>query len=70
MNLEIKTNTGDDENLPYCSPLVYEDLEKAFSLNALMAHDFKNNDVHIGYIKGVLDVLSRVKLLAKLYDKE
>lgn len=70
MNIEIKTNNTGEELLPYCSPLVYEDLEKAFNLNSLMTHNFKNNDVHIGYIKGVMDVLGRVKMLAKLNEDE
>lgn len=70
MKIQIKSKGDDYENLPYCNPLVYEDLKEAFRLEALMTHNFKNNDVHIGYIKGVMDVLERVKLLAKIDNEE
>lgn len=70
MKVQIKSKVDDYENLPYCNPLVYEDLKIAFSLDALMARSFKNNDMHIGYIKGVMDVLSRIKLLADINNKE
>lgn len=71
MKIQIKSKGDDYENtLPYCNPLVYEDLKEAFRLEALMTHNFKNNDVHIGYIKGVMDVLERVKLLAQIDTEE
>lgn len=69
MNIEIKTN-GSEDNLPYCSPLVYEQLQKAYNLDSLMTHNFNNNDMHIGYIKGVMDVLGYIRMLAKITDKE
>lgn len=69
MNIEIKTN-GSEDNLPYCSPLVYEQLQKTFTLECLMTHNLSSNDEHIGYIKGVMDVLGYIKMLAKLTDGE
>lgn len=69
--IQIKT-TGRDEDdlLPYCPPQVYEELTKNFNLNALMSHNSRNNDEHIGYIRGVMDVLQRVKILSKYNDEE
>ena len=70
-SIQIKT-TGRDEGLlhPYCPPQVYEELEKDFNLNYLMGHNSKNNDEHIGYIRGVMDVLQRVKVLANIIEEE
>lgn len=69
MNIKIRTS-GSEDALPYCSPLVYEQLQKAFHLDYLMSYNLKNNDEKIGYIQGVLDVLGYVKMLAKITDKE
>ncbi len=68
--ISIKSN-GDigEDILPYCPPAVYEELEKDFSLNTLLIYNAKNNDEHIGYIKGVLAVLGRVKVLSNLYEE-
>ena len=71
MNINILTNKGDDgEKLPYVNPMIYEHLEKAYSLGSLMTHNFKTNDEHIGYIKGVMDVLGHIKAMANLKDDE
>ena len=71
MNINIVTNKGDDgEKLPYVNPMIYEHLEKAYSLGSLMTHNFKTNDEHIGYIKGVMDVLGHIKMMADLNDEE
>lgn len=71
MKVSINTNGRDEEDLlPYCPPRVYEELEKTFNLNYLMGHNSKNNDEHIGYIRGVMDVLTRVKVLARIKDEE
>nr|DAI69040.1 MAG TPA: hypothetical protein [Bacteriophage sp.] len=71
MNINIVTNKGDDgEKLPYVNPMIYEHLEKAYSLGSLMTHNFKTNDEHIGYIKGVMDVLGHIKMMANLNDEE
>ncbi len=71
MNINILTNKGDDgEKLPYVNPMIYEHLEKAYSLGSLMTHNFKSNDEHIGYIKGVMDVLGHIKAMANLKDDE
>lgn len=68
--ISIKSN-GDigEDILPYCPPAVYEQLEKDFNLNTLMTYNAKNNDEHIGYIKGVLAMLGRVKVLSNLYEE-
>lgn len=71
MNINIVTNKGDDgEKLPYVNPVIYEHLERAYSLGSLMTHNFKTNDEHIGYIKGVMDVLGHIKMMANLNDEE
>lgn len=71
-SIQIKTNGRDEQKLtPYCPPLVYEELKENFNLNYLMeGHNCSNNDEHIGYIRGVMDVLARVKVLAKINDEE
>ena len=71
MNINIVSNKGDDgEKLPYVNPMIYEHLERAYSLGSLMTHNFKTNDEHIGYIKGVMDVLGHIKMMANLNDEE
>lgn len=72
--IQISNSRGretDDDLLPYCPPQVYEELSKDFNLNALMTHNSgNNNDEHIGYIRGVMDVLQRVKVYCKLNNEE
>lgn len=69
--ITIKTTGRDEDFLPYCPPQVYEELVKDFNLNYLMSHNSKNNnDEHIGYIRGVMDVLQRVKILSKYNEEE
>ncbi len=70
MNINIVTKGDDGEKLPYVNPVIYEHLEKAYSLGSLMTHNFKTNDEHIGYIKGVMDVLGHIKMMANLNDEE
>lgn len=72
MKVSIKYNNGrlEDSPLPYCPPQVYEELEKDFNLNYLIGHNCSNNDEHIGYIRGVMDVLARVKILANINNDE
>lgn len=67
-SIQIKSN-GREQLTPYCSPQVYEELVSNFNLNYLMGHNSRNNDEHIGYIKGVMDVLARVKVLSN-YNNE
>ena len=71
-SIQIKsTGRDEDDLLPYCPPQVYEELKKNFNLNYLMGHNSNNNnDEHIGYIRGVMDVLQRVKILAKINEEE
>lgn len=73
--IQIHNTTDDmqlveDELLPSCPSLVYDYLLQRFNLDTLMIHISKNNDEHMGYIKGVMDVLSCVKVLANLNNKE
>lgn len=70
MNINIITKGDDGEKLPYVNPVIYEHLERAYSLGSLMTHNFKTNDEHIGYIKGVMDVLGHIKMMANLNDDE
>lgn len=70
MNINIVTKGDDGEKLPYVNPVIYEHLERAYSLGSLMTHNFKTNDEHIGYIKGVMDVLGHIKMMANLNDEE
>lgn len=71
MNINIVSNKGDDgEKLPYVNPVIYEHLERAYSLGSLMTHCTKNNDELIGYIRGVMDVLGHIKAMANLNDDE
>ena len=70
MNINILTKGDDGEKLPYVNPVIYEHLKEAYWLGSLMTHNFKNNDEHIGYIKGVMDVLGHIKMLANLNDEE
>ena len=70
-SIQIKsTGRDEDDLLPYCPPQVYEELQKDFNLNYLMSHNSRNNDEHIGYIRGVMDVLQRVKILSNYNDEE
>ena len=70
-SIQIKSTGRDEGDLtPYCPPQVYEELKENFNLAYLMGHNSKNNDEHIGYIRGVMDVLARVKILANINDDE
>lgn len=56
-----------DKNLPRCPLIVLSQLQQDFDIKYLMrVHNAKNNDEHIGYIRGVMDVLARVKLMTEL----
>lgn len=58
-----------EEILPYCPASVYDYLYRNYNLNAVMSHNFKNNDMHIGYIMGVMDVINHIKILAKINEE-
>ena len=70
MNINIVTKGDDGEKLPYVNPIIYEHLERAYSLGSLMTHHAKKNDELIGYIRGVMDVLGHIKMMANLNDEE
>ena len=60
----------DDELLPVVPFVIYEELCRNFDIDSLLLNSkLKNNDERIGYIKGVREVLHRVRILAKI-DKE
>lgn len=73
---KIKVNSRnyireDDELLPVVPFVIYEELCKNFDIDSLLTNSkLKNNDEKIGYIKGVRDVLNRVRILAQIDEKE
>ncbi len=67
MMTDDREDTLVDDNLPRCPLVIFSQLQKDFDINYLMrVHNVKNNDEHIGYIRGVLDVLARVELMTEL----
>lgn len=46
---------------PYVSKEVIEFLEQRFNINTLMSQKTSNNDEHIGFMKGVREVINSLK---------
>ncbi len=60
----------EDHKLPLLPMVLYEHIDKQFNIDYLLSLSTpKNNDEKLGYIRGVRDVLSKLKMLTK-YDNE
>lgn len=59
--ISIENNT--ESKLPLVPYSCYEELVKIFSTNNVLQMKFTNNDERVGYLKGVQDVLFRLKVL-------
>ena len=56
----------EDERTPYVSSEVVEYLERVYSVQAMLdkSGKMKNNDEHIGYIKGIHDVIGLLRFVS------
>jgi hypothetical protein len=73
MKIQITTNgIRDDEALtPTIPTQAYEYLLKSYGTEFLVsANRFANNDEHMGYIKGVLEVLGKLKQMQNIRGDE
>lgn len=53
----------DDLKIPYVSKDIVEYLEEVFSTDTILTLKVSNNDEHLGYIKGVREVIGRLKYI-------
>lgn len=61
----------DNLKIPYVSQELIEYLEKSFGIDTLLTQKTKNNDEHMGFIKGVREVIGRLKAIRdNQYEQE
>jgi hypothetical protein len=61
----------DDElKIPFVSQGLLEYLEVSFGIDTLLTQKTKNNDEHLGYIKGVREVLGRLRAIHESQDEQ
>lgn len=57
-----------DLKVPFISKALIEYLETAFGIDVLLESAARNNDEHVGYMRGVRDILRHLKAINE--DKE
>lgn len=60
----------DELKIPFVSHELLEYLETSFGIDTLLTQKTKNNDEHLGYIKGVRDVLGRLKAIHENQEEQ
>lgn len=53
----------DDLKIPYVSREIIEYVEKAFNMDTLLTQKVRNNDEHLGFIRGVREVIGRLRYI-------
>lgn len=55
----------DRDDLPVLAPIFVEYLEQCYGTDVLLETHTRNNDELVGYIRGVRDVLTHIRILSQ-----
>lgn len=53
----------EDLKIPFVSQELVEYLNKTFNIETLLGYKVKNNDEHLGFIRGVREVIGRLEVI-------
>lgn len=53
----------EDLKIPYVPKELIEYLKSVFNINTLLDYNMSNNDEHLGFIKGVREVIGRLEVM-------